>query len=275
MFEKEQNFACRLAQEVGDWIESVRNTELMCRTKPDNSVVTEADLEADLRICRAIKEAFPGDGVLSEEGGFGGVENASRRWMVDPIDGTSAFVSHQPGYRVQIGLMEEGIPRVGVLYDPLERQLISAAHGQGTTLMDMNTGETRALQVSSRGQGDEIRLTLSMRLSASDRASLCQDTGWKPGPVIYGTGSKISLVAQGEAEVYFSGHPLSYWDTLAPLVIVQEAGGRASLLSGKPLDFLGGKETVHSDLVVITHGAHHEEVLSVLRRCYGARTESP
>jgi 3'(2'), 5'-bisphosphate nucleotidase len=265
MLEREEKLACELVREVGDWVQSVAGTGLESRLKGDRSVVTSADLEADERICSELRSVFPLDAVLSEESGFSGKRGSTRVWVVDPIDGTSAFVLGESGYRVQVGLLVDGKPALGVVYDPQSGRVSSARRGGGAWAMDV-AGERVPLKVSSEREWEKTRVTLSANVNSVSREALCQSTGLCLGPVTHGTGAKMTLVAAGLAEVYFSGHPLSYWDTLAPLVIAEEAGATASLLCGDPLQYDLDRGRVHRDLVVVSHGVHHEKAIAALSR---------
>ena len=105
-------------------------TRVQPDTKPDNTPVTVADREAEAVLRARIGRAFPSHGILGEEGGET-IAAAPYRWILDPIDGTKAFVAGVPLYSVLVGVEVHGAPAVGVLYLPALGEMIAAADGIG------------------------------------------------------------------------------------------------------------------------------------------------
>src|ERR1700733_14128733 len=127
------NVARELALAAGRRIIVLSESPLVREKKPDHSIVTNADHEADRIIRSGLKKAFPDHSILTEESGLEGPSNAEYLWVVEPLDGTRAYAKGVTGYSVMIGLLKEGQPHAGVVFDPLEGHLYEAVQGEGTT----------------------------------------------------------------------------------------------------------------------------------------------
>lgn len=213
-------FAVDLGRDAGDiTLEYFRKTP-ETTTKADGSYVTIADREAEAYLRRQIGERFPDDGVLGEEEGES-QGRSGRRWIVDPIDGTFAFVHGVPFYGVLIGLEIDGELSAGVVNIPALDEIVSAAKGLGCFL---NGNPTR---VSSTDKLENA-LLLSTDFSACARygfgraAELLQDRA--KSNRTWGDCYGYVLVATGRAEVMLDP-VMNLWDCAALLPIMEEAGG--------------------------------------------------
>ena len=147
--EKEKDIAIAAARAAGDIIRNIYETNYTIDYKSgDNSPVTVADQEANHTIHTMLQEAFPTYGWLSEET----VDSperltADRVWVVDPMDGTKEFIQKIPEFAVSIGLIEQGRPILGVVYNPTLDELFWSARGQGTWCgeQQLRVPETQAL----------------------------------------------------------------------------------------------------------------------------------
>jgi myo-inositol-1(or 4)-monophosphatase len=253
MYAKELELARHMALEAGREIMKYFQTDLVVETKRDDTPVTIADRRAEEIVRAIIERETPGWGVTGEE--FGTVNpEAPRRWIVDPVDGTKAFVCGVPLFGTLLALVENGAPVVGVI----------ALHALGHTLW------------ASRGEGafvDGARCQVSGIDRLEDAVLLdgCQTTLERLG---YGAAwarlrqrAKLArgwgdcyghfLVATGRAEVMLDAVAAA-WD-VAPLgVILPEAGGRFSALDGNP--------SIEGGSGVSTNGHLHDLVLVELAR---------
>ncbi len=137
--------ACSIAKEAGELALSYFRDlpRLSVENKAgSHDVVSEADREAEVLIRKRISARFSEDGILGEELGFTN-EGADYNWVVDPIDGTQMFLSGIPSWCVSIAVVKEGVPVVGVVYDPNSEECYAAATGLGATL------NGRALEVNN------------------------------------------------------------------------------------------------------------------------------
>lgn len=216
-------------------------------------LVTEVDRTCEALIVDGIQAARPSDAILAEEGHGGDRDDADWRWVIDPLDGTTNFAHGFPRFCVSIGVERAGQRAVGVVYDPLLDELYEAVAGAGAWL-----GE-RALRVSGETefgrslvgtgfaydvhQSDDDNLESFARVVKSARG-------------IRRDGSAaldLCYVAAGRLDAYWELklHP---WDVAAGLLILEEAGGKASDFGGGPVP-RSGRE------IVATNGPLHSNLL--------------
>jgi len=221
-------------------------------TKSDASFVTTADREAEAFIRDAIESRFPGDGIIGEE--FGELRpRARRRWIIDPIDGTFAFVHGVPFYGVLIGVEEDGEPLLGVIHVPPLGETAAAARGEGCYWRG------RRAQVSqTAGLEDALVLTTEMNLTGDPARPVALGRVLSAaGPArTWGDCYGYVLVATGRADVMIDP-AMHVWDCAALLPIIEEAGGRFT-------DWRG-QRTIRGGDAVATNGPLHEGVLALLR----------
>jgi myo-inositol-1(or 4)-monophosphatase len=235
-------FAEDLAFEAGQLALSYRDhDDLEIRSKGVLDWVTEADLATERLIRRRISAAFPDDQVLGEEGGGEGEPNATPHftWVVDPIDGTTCFVSGLPSWCVSIACLDEkDHPFLGVIREPNGEETFSALEGHGVTVNGLSVsvpakGITDGLVAVGHPRGTPDGLTLSF-LSGL----------FAVGGLFYNSGSAalaLAYVAAGRL-VGFYESDLRAWDTLAGEVLIRESGGWStefmrdgSLTTSKPV----------------------------------------
>jgi histidinol-phosphatase len=200
---------------------------VVAETKPDNSPVTKADRECECLIARMLRESFPEDGLLGEEGTQ--VESRSgRRWIIDPIDGTRDYIRGRPFWANLIALEAGDEIVVGVVNLPVLGSLYFAGRGRGAF------GDDSPIHASGRTSLEEATLCIDAfnRLDAApfkDRLLDWMARFWS----VRGSGGApdAMMVASGQVEIWIEPHA-SPWD-FAPLkVIVEEAGGRFLNLDG-------------------------------------------
>lgn len=220
-FEKELEAACRAASVAGEIALRYRATGVRAEEKDDLSPVTIADRECEKAIVAVLSEAFPGDGLLGEEGARRASSNG-RKWIVDPIDGTRDFVRGNRLFANLIGLEVDGEVAVGVVNLPALGELYTAVKGQGA----WHGG--RRLQVSSLSSPRQAVACLSSLNSAEWRpyAPRVMDflSGFWAVRALGGCGDAM-LVAAGQAEIYMEPE-VKAWDLAALKIVVEEAGGR-------------------------------------------------
>jgi len=230
MLSRELSVAVDAARAAGAAVRKWYEGDYTVREKGHDSPVTEADIDANQRIQEKITAAFPDDGWLSEETRDSPDRLARPRvWVVDPLDGTKEFIQHIPEFCVCIGLVEHGVPIVGVSYNPVREELFAGARGLGVTLngaparvsAEPAIGAARFLasrSESSRGEWDAYQGTLHVELTGS-------------------VASKLALIAAGQGDATFSLTPKNEWDVCAGAALITEAGGRITDRYGKPLRF--------------------------------------
>lgn len=198
-------------------------------TKEDATPVTVADRDAERRARELIKRRFPDDGIVGEEFGVRR-EEARRRWILDPIDGTRSFVRGVPLYGVLVAVEEGGEAVVGVLHFPALDETVYAARGEGCWW------DGRRVSVSSVGHLEDalVLCTSSEDLEAPEHANAWESLRRRAGLVrTWGDCYGHALVATGRAEVMLDPI-LATWDAAALAPVVTEAGGSFTDWKGVP-----------------------------------------
>ncbi len=256
-YDDDLRFAHVLADAADDiTMRRFRALDLRVEAKPDLTPVTDADLAAEDSLRHVLSRARPRDAVLGEESGLTGV--GKRCWVLDPIDGTKNFVRGVPVWATLIGLMVSGDVTVGVVSAPaLGRRWWAARDGGAWTGRSLT--KASACRVSDVSSLQDASLSYS-GLSGWERDGRLDGflglarSVWRTRA--YGDFWSHVLVAEGAADV--SAEPeVSLWDLAALQVIVEEAGGTFTDLTGKP--------TPDGGSVVCTNGRLHGEVLDFLR----------
>ncbi|HET9347388.1 MAG TPA: inositol monophosphatase family protein [Candidatus Limnocylindrales bacterium] len=232
--------------------------DLQVSTKPDRTLVTQADTAIERAVRARLAGTYPKHGVVGEEYG---VEsgNAATRWYIDPIDATSNFVRGVPIFATLLAVEHEGELQAAVVSAPALRERWWARRGGGAWARGADDGEQRRIRVSEIASVADAHVLYGSgnELEASGRAPGFRrllDEAWRERG--FGDFWGYMLLAEGAAEAMLEVG-LSSWDAAAPLVIVEEAGGRAT-------DF-DGRRLIDSGTFVASNGILHEEILARLR----------
>lgn len=230
--------ATDIADRAGKVILEVYETDFDVRRKGDDSPVTEADERAEALILPALRDLLPGIPAIGEEAVAQGTAEQMRGdvfWLVDPVDGTKEFLRRSGEFTVNIALVENTVPILGVVTAPaIERGF--RACGPGTAERREASGDWRpisvrpvpaqgAIVVSSRSHGDRDRLEAVLRDMKIQ------------GHKTAGSSLKFCLVAEGAADFYPRYGPTSEWDTAAGHAVLTGAGGSVRLLDGPDLSY--------------------------------------
>jgi 3'(2'), 5'-bisphosphate nucleotidase len=214
-------------------------TEVTVETKSDDSPVTEADRRGEALIVEALTRAFPGVPILAEETvSASGVPTAMGRrfFLVDPLDGTKAFVRGDAHFTVNIGLVEDGVPVAGAVAAPATGEVWFTAAG-GT--LKRQFGETGGAPVHVRRPDPQRLLALtSHTLKPEQEENLKKRYGFTARQSM-DSSIKLCLIAEGKADLYPRHGPTMEWDVAAAHAVLVGAGGRVTTPDGEP--FLYGK----------------------------------
>lgn len=249
---RELEAALLAAERAAEIARALYRRNLEVRLKEDRSPVTEADLRCEQAIRAVLEEQFPAYGFYGEETGRRNAD-AESVWLVDPIDGTKAFVRDYPLFSTQIALARAGRLVLGVSSAPVYGEVAFAEDGRGAYL------NGRRIQVSTVGTLEEATL------SAGNLASLAGSPKWaRYGALVrrvcrsrgYGDFLHYHLLASGRIDAVIESD-VSILDIAACVVIVREAGGRFTDLDGAPI-------TLESTSVLATNGALHDPILERL-----------
>lgn len=223
---------------AGEVVMEVYGTDFAVQGKQDSSPVTEADQRAEALILPALAALTPDVPVVAEESVAAGniPAVAERFWLVDPLDGTKEFISRNGEFTVNIALVEEGVPVLGVVYAPAIGRLFGGAVGDGAFVEDATGRREIACRVPP-----EEGLTVVASRSHGDAAALDAFLAGRKVDKLISAGSslKLCLVASGEADVYPRLGRTMEWDIAAGHAVLSAAGGQVSQVNGQP--FLYGK----------------------------------
>lgn len=220
--------------------------------------VTEIDTAAEALIKTRLQQTFPEHRILAEETGGADLHTPGPLWVVDPLDGTNNFAHSFPHFCVSLGLLVDGEPTLGVIYDPLRDETFAAGRGAGATL------NGRPLRVSAVPRLAAALLATGFpyaRRTLADNNTRMLDHFLRRSEGVRRAGAAaldLAYVAAGRLDGYWEGY-LSPWDIAAGILLVQEAGGVISDFSGGNARIFDGGEMVASN------GYIHAEMLRVLR----------
>ena len=238
------------AREAGEAILQVRRRGFDVETKSDSSPVTEADRAAELAILAALARAAPGVPVIAEEEVAAGriPAHGDTYFLVDPLDGTKEFVRGGGDYTVNIGLIEGGTPRLGVVFTPERDTLHAGLVGEGAWLSDR--AGRRA--IATRAPADTLTAVASKSHFNQATADYLDVAAPGCGYLPIGSSLKFCIVAEGRADIYPRLGPTSEWDTAAGHAVLLAAGGRTDGPDGGPLRY--GKRAFVNRAFVATGG---------------------
>jgi histidinol-phosphatase len=244
-------------------IDRYRAQDLEVQLKPDSTEVTDGDTRVERMIRDHLASARPDDAILGEEFGDSAVDaaagdpNASRKWVIDPIDGTANFVRGVPIWGTLISLVVDGVPEVGVVSAPALSRRWWAATGHGAWLQ-VHGEPARRIHVSViddlaaatlsynslKGWDDEGRTEQLLALSRAVGRTRAFGDLWS-----------YMLLAEGAIDIA-GEFDLKPWDIAALVPIVREAGGRVTAMDGS--------DSIDAGSLLATNGALHDGVLAAV-----------
>lgn len=226
----------KIARDAGEVILAVYATDFSTRGKADASPVTEADERAEVVITAALAALTPDIPIVAEEAvSAGKIPHVGNRfWLVDPLDGTKEFINRNGEFTVNIALIEDGQPTLGVVLAPALKRLFAGRAGAGAHVEDaLGRREIRCRAVPAEG------LTVVASRSHGDAAALDQFLAGRKVAALANAGSslKLCLVAAGEADLYPRLGRTMEWDIAAGHAVLAAAGGKVETLAGEPLRY--------------------------------------
>lgn len=229
------------------------------------NIVTDVDKASEKIILEILCAEFPDYSVLAEEGGAMS-SGSQKRWLIDPLDGTTNYTHSYPFFCVSIGFEDAGEVVAGVVYNPIADELFWAEKGAGAWLNQdrIHVSRSQSLSTSLLATGfppDTKRAADDNMLrfvTLTDRSHGVRRDG--------AAALDLCFVACGRLDGFWETK-LSPWDTAAGIVLVREAGGRVSNLQGQPFDLSAG-------YILATNGLIHEEILEILSDMEGKNLSS-
>ncbi len=222
-------------REAGELIEAVRVAGFETRGKTDLSPVTEADERAEALITAVLTRLDPWTPIVAEEAHAAGHRPppAARFWLIDPLDGTRDFVAGRPAYSVNIALIEDDVPVLGLVLSPRDGVLWAGAHGAGA--FRERPGEGRAPIHTRRAALPPTVVVSHSHLDDATREYLSRLGMVDLEPA--GSSLKFCRLAEGSADVYPRYGPTMEWDTAAGDAVLRAAGGAMVGPSGRPFAY--------------------------------------
>ena len=238
------------AREAGVAILEIVRRGFDVEAKGDRSPVTEADRAAELVTLAALARLAPGVPVIAEEEVAAGriPAHGDTYFLVDPLDGTKEFIRGGDDYTVNIGLIENGSPTLGVVYSPATGRLHGGAVGSGAWL-DEGQGPQ---PIATRPRGDSVTAVASKSHLNQATIDYLQAAVGECDYTAVGSSLKFCILAEGLADIYPRAAPTSEWDTAAGHAVLLAAGGLVDGPAGSPLRY--GKKAFLNRAFVATGG---------------------
>ncbi len=219
-------------------------------------LVTEADQAAEKEVLAVLHRHFPSHAILAEESGSIGIETNGLLWAVDPLDGTTNYTHQYPFCGCSVGLLIDGKPAVGAIFDPVHKALFRAAKGLGATCnrepIRVSSTATLADSLLVTGFAYDRRETID-----NNYAEFCHLTHLTQGVRRGGAASMdLAYVACGRLDGYWE-RGLSPWDVAAGVILLEEAGGTVSAYDQSPFDIRSGR-------ILATNGQIHHDLSAAL-----------
>ena len=247
-----------LARRAGDEIMAVYESDFTVSTKSDESPLTQADLRSHHLIAAGLAQMDPGIPVVSEESelpDFSERSAWSRYWIVDPLDGTKEFINRNGEFTVNIALIENHLPLLGVVAVPALGRVYSG---------DVKAGVARRYDDARNGQGPrEIKVRAvneHLRVVGSRRHGAEQLQAYLDGLrqqfqsvelVSVGSSLKLCVLAEGEADLYPRMGPTSEWDIAAAQAVLMAAGGGVLDHTGVPFEYNRKASILNQDFLAL------------------------
>lgn len=254
-----------LAEQAGDAIMDVYETDFAVQHKNDRSPLTEADMTAHRVIVAGLQKLTPQWPVLSEESAATDFAERSawrEYWLVDPLDGTREFVKRNGEFTVNIALISDHQPVLGVVYAPVTRTAYYAAQDSGA-YKQVNRQSAQAIHAracSERG----MTIAGSRSHAGESLKNFLACLGEETHVLSVGSALKICLVAEGQADLYPRFGPTSEWDTAAAQCVAEQAGAHLTDLQRQSLRYNTKDSLLNPFFLVFAE--ERESWLSCLRR---------
>ena len=241
----------KIARDAGKKILDVYVTDFDVSHKHDNTPLTEADMAAHKTIVKGLKALDAGFPILSEESAHVAFSERSEwttYWLVDPLDGTREFIKKNGEFTVNIALIHEHKPILGVIYVPVNGMCYFAAKHLGAYKQPR---EQEAVAIHTRDKPRDFTIVAGSRSHRGDSLNAFLDKIGKYDIVSMGSSLKSCLVAEGKADIYPRLGPTSEWDTAAAQCVVEEAGGKILELNMQPMRYNTKRSLLNPHFVVI------------------------
>jgi myo-inositol-1(or 4)-monophosphatase len=219
-----------------------------------NDLVTNIDQETEQFFIEKVRETYPNHKILGEEGFGDNVESLDGIvWIIDPIDGTMNFIHQQRDFAISLGIYEDGVGKIGLIYDVVHDELYHARKGKGAFLNEKALSALKEVPVHQAIIAlNATWVTENKKIDHHLMGKLVKDVR---GTRSYGSAAlEMAFVATGRIDAYMTMR-LAPWDFAAGAILITELGGVATTLKGEDLDYLGKQS------VFVAKPGLHEKIL--------------
>lgn len=262
--------ASAIAREAGALVEELARQRVPFELKGDFDLVTAADRASEALVVERLRQAFPQHQILGEEGGEQGLsaqpadefDPSQYRWYVDPVDGTTNFAHGFPVYNVTLAVARGKEMIAGVVFDPTRNELFAAERGSGAFLngQPIRVSKTAAMADSLLATGFPSRKRLeSINVHFFYQMAMMTHGVRRAGAAAI----DLAYVACGRLDGFWE-FGLSPWDMAAGLILIEEAGGRNTTMTGEPVH-------VRVPHLLSTNGQFHEEMLAAFGEIFAGQ----
>ena len=258
------DIASQIAREAGAIHMSYLN-KVAYEIKGEQDLVTVADRASEKLICDRLRSHFPSHGIVAEEGG-GHLSGSGYRWFVDPLDGTTNFAHGFPHFNVSMGLEKDGELIAGVVYDPNRDEMFAAEKGGGAHLNNksIRTSKAKTLSTALVSTGfPSTKRSQNVNIHFYYQLAMISHGIRRAGAAAL----DFAYVACGRLEAFWE-FKLNPWDMAAGILLVREAGGTCSDMTGKPFDLYGEHIVADNSLI-------HAEMIETFRQIFEGNVVYP
>jgi len=256
MHEKELKTAVAAAKKAGALLMKLSKGKLSVKFKSPIDMVTEADQKSEALIISAIRKAFPCDDIMTEESQDQRTAS-KRRWIIDPLDGTTNFAHGFPVWCVSIAFEEKGLVRTGAIYSPNLDELFTAAKGRGAFLngkkITVSSEKILIRSLLATGFPYDVHTSPDNNLVNFQKFIKRAQAVRRPGSAAI----DMAYLACGRFDGFWE-IKLKPWDAAAASLMITEAGGRIT-------NFSGGRYSIYYPECLATNGKIHQQMLQVLK----------
>ena len=252
LVEGRRKIAVKAAKEAGKILLDNFKKPIKVKSKEDKSLVTNIDLAAERKIVELIKEKYPQDNILSEENKFK-ISDSDFRWIIDPLDGTHNYIHQIELFGTSIALEFKNEIILGVIYLPVTKKLYVAEKNKGTYLNGRRINVSqRKLENSTMVYDSSIRYNKKPALSTLEKIADRVFNIRMLGSSVY----HLSYIAEGKIDLDIEFND-KLWDFAAGLLLIEEAGGKAT-------NFAGKKWNSKTKGYIASNGIIHRDVLKII-----------
>jgi myo-inositol-1(or 4)-monophosphatase len=257
--------AVDIAREAGALLSTYFERRVAFELKGDFDLVTEADRASERLVVERLRSHFPSHSIVAEEGG-GHTGTSEYRWYVDPLDGTTNFAHGFPIYNVTLALERNGEMQVGVVFDPTRQEMFSAERGAGSYLNNrrMRVSSAKRLEDSLVATGFPSRKRhQNINIHFYHQMAMATHGVRRAGSAAI----DLAYVASGRLEAFWE-FGLNPWDMAAGILLVNEAGGLCS-------DMTGAAHSLTGPHLLTDNGAIHQETLALFGEVFRGHFRAP